>query len=93
MYLAFQKVNLLHFKVFLLTFSLCPFGIEKSIYDLFILSTNICLVLMAYLALDLSGAGGVAGRETDMAPALVECALITLSKKQSKIADMTGAIR
>lgn len=48
---AFQKVNILNFKVFLLIFSLCPsyfFGIEKSIYDLFIHSTNICLVLMAY---------------------------------------------
>lgn len=89
-------MNIFYFKVFLLIFSLCPFyffGIEKSIYDLFIHSTNICLVLTAYKVLDLFDAGDVVGSETDTAPGPVESALISWSNKQSNIADLTGTVR
>ena len=58
---ASAQVNILHLKAFLLIFGLCPsyfFGIEKSIHDLFIYSTNICLVLLGPGFMRCWGRGG-----------------------------------
>lgn len=59
--MSFSEVNVFHFKAFPLMFDLCPsyfFGIEKSIHDLFIYSTNICLVLLGPGFIRCWGCGG-----------------------------------
>lgn len=58
---ASAQVNIFHLKAFLLIFGLCPSysgGIEKSIHDLFIYSTNIYLVLLGPGFMRCWGRGG-----------------------------------